>query len=85
MSAAPIVITMGDPAGVGPEVICKALADLPTAELGAGLAKPSRALKVFGLQVIFPVDQTDQTGIENDAGVSGLEEFFCLTGALESR
>ena len=34
MSAASIVITMGDPAGVGPEVICKALAELPTAELG---------------------------------------------------
>ena len=24
-----IVITMGDPAGVGPEIICKALADMP--------------------------------------------------------
>lgn len=32
MSAAKIGITMGDPAGVGPEVICKAIAALPEAE-----------------------------------------------------
>ena len=35
MSKAAIAITMGDPAGVGPEVICKALADLPPAERAA--------------------------------------------------
>ena len=32
MSAAKIGITMGDPAGVGPEVICKAIAALPAVE-----------------------------------------------------
>ena len=32
MSNAAIGITMGDPAGVGPEVICKAIAALPTAD-----------------------------------------------------
>ena len=32
MAAIPIVITMGDPAGVGPEVICKALAELTERE-----------------------------------------------------
>lgn len=32
MNNAAIAITMGDPAGVGPEVICKAIADLPAAE-----------------------------------------------------
>mgnify|MGYP000532939386 FL=1 len=37
MAAYPIVITMGDPAGVGPEVICKALAALPESER-AGIA-----------------------------------------------
>jgi 4-hydroxythreonine-4-phosphate dehydrogenase len=34
MAAFPIVITMGDPAGVGPEVICKALATLPESARG---------------------------------------------------
>ncbi|MEP4885643.1 MAG: 4-hydroxythreonine-4-phosphate dehydrogenase PdxA [Alphaproteobacteria bacterium] len=32
MSVSSILITMGDPAGVGPEVICKALAELPAGE-----------------------------------------------------
>lgn len=32
MSTETIGITMGDPSGVGPEIICKALADLPEAE-----------------------------------------------------
>ncbi|MEK9831795.1 MAG: 4-hydroxythreonine-4-phosphate dehydrogenase PdxA [Rhodospirillaceae bacterium] len=44
MSAASIVITMGDPAGVGPEVICKAFAELPTAELGDITIIGSRAV-----------------------------------------
>ena len=55
-----------------------------TAHFRTGFAKPLGALKVLGLQIIFPIDQADQTRIKNDAGVGGLEEFFCMTGTLES-
>jgi 4-hydroxythreonine-4-phosphate dehydrogenase len=54
MSTTAIGITMGDPAGVGPEVICKAIADLPAGEragvLVIGCAKTlKRAVEVCGL------------------------------------
>jgi len=37
-------ITMGDPSGVGPEIICKALADLPEVQRRATIVFGSRAL-----------------------------------------
>jgi 4-hydroxythreonine-4-phosphate dehydrogenase len=48
-----IGITLGDPAGVGPEVICKALATLPEAERGAivvigSLETLERAARIVG-------------------------------------
>jgi 4-hydroxythreonine-4-phosphate dehydrogenase len=54
MSTTAIGITMGDPAGVGPEVICKAIADLPAGEragvLVIGCANTlNRAAEVCGL------------------------------------
>ncbi len=44
MSVSPIVITMGDPAGVGPEVICKALSALPENTRGDIMVIGSRAI-----------------------------------------
>jgi 4-hydroxythreonine-4-phosphate dehydrogenase len=63
MSAAPIVITMGDPAGVGPEVICKALADLPQGERTGIVIVGSRA-------IMERADALCQTGLRfGDDGV----------------
>ncbi len=44
MSMEDIGITMGDPSGVGPEIICKALADLPEAQRRTAIVFGSRAV-----------------------------------------
>ncbi|MEK9966917.1 MAG: 4-hydroxythreonine-4-phosphate dehydrogenase PdxA [Rhodospirillaceae bacterium] len=71
MSAASIVITMGDPAGVGPEVICKALAELPTAELGditiiGSRAVLERADALCGTGITFGTNGVTLIDIETD-------------------
>lgn len=53
-----IVITMGDPAGIGPEVICKALADLPAEArrdivVAGNIPLMERAAKVTGSDLRF--------------------------------
>ena len=71
MSAASIVITMGDPAGVGPEVICKAFAELPTAELGditiiGSRAVLERADALCGTGITFGTNGVTLIDIETD-------------------
>jgi 4-hydroxythreonine-4-phosphate dehydrogenase len=66
MSTSAIGITMGDPAGVGPEVICKAIADLPAAErkgiVVIGCTETlKRAAKVSGI----PEDVMNHIRVEN--------------------
>lgn len=53
-----IVITMGDPAGIGPEVICKALADMPANArrdimVAGNVPLMERAAKVTGADLRF--------------------------------
>jgi 4-hydroxythreonine-4-phosphate dehydrogenase len=53
-----IVITMGDPAGIGPEVICKALADMPAEArrdivVAGNIPLMERAAKVTGSGLRF--------------------------------
>jgi 4-hydroxythreonine-4-phosphate dehydrogenase len=53
-----IVITMGDPAGIGPEVICKALADMPADArrdivVAGNIPLMERAAKVIGSDLRF--------------------------------
>jgi 4-phospho-D-threonate 3-dehydrogenase / 4-phospho-D-erythronate 3-dehydrogenase len=53
-----IVITAGDPAGVGPEIICKALADMPSDArrdiiVAGNIALMERAAKVTGASLRF--------------------------------
>ena len=64
MSAHPIVITMGDPAGVGPEVICKAL--------GAMVPAARADIAVIGSQpVLVRADALCETGLTfGDGGVT---------------
>ncbi len=68
----PIAITMGDPAGVGPEVIVKALAALPAAdrtgiEIIGSRAVMDRANETFGTGLDFdgefPVDDIPTDGV----------------------
>jgi 4-hydroxythreonine-4-phosphate dehydrogenase len=71
VSPAPIVITMGDPAGVGPEVICKAFAELPTAELGditiiGSRAVLERADALCGTGITFGTNGVTLIDIETD-------------------
>lgn len=71
MSAASIVITMGDPAGVGPEVICKAFAELPTAELSditiiGSRAVLERADALCGTRITFGTNGVTLIDIETD-------------------
>ncbi|MBX9628895.1 MAG: 4-hydroxythreonine-4-phosphate dehydrogenase PdxA [Burkholderiales bacterium] len=61
MSAAPMLgITMGDPAGIGPEIIVKTLADMPPAERSrsaviGNLGRLERADRLLGTKLKFAV------------------------------
>ena len=61
MSAAPTLgITMGDPAGIGPEIIVKALADMPPEERSrsaviGNLGRLERAARLLGTKLKFAV------------------------------
>jgi 4-hydroxythreonine-4-phosphate dehydrogenase len=64
-----IAITMGDPAGVGPEVICKALAEAPEAER-------DDILVIGSLPILERADILCQTGLRfGDGGVAVLDMF----------
>lgn len=74
-----IVITAGDPAGVGPEIICKALADMPPAARGdiivaGNLPLMERAASVTGAPLRF----TDGEAGDGAVAVAHVE----LDGAL---
>lgn len=90
-STVPVLITMGDPTGVGPEVICKALASLEAAER-AGLAVVGttsvleRAADVAGVALDFhrrgePAPTGESIAVEEIA-VDGLPLPF---GQLDAR
>jgi 4-hydroxythreonine-4-phosphate dehydrogenase len=86
----PIAITSGDPAGVGPEVICKALADMSEAERASILVVGSipvleRAAKVVGASLVFRDGAAGTTGAAvavKDIAIEGMPIPF---GKLDPR
>lgn len=72
-----IAITMGDPAGIGPEIICRALADMSSAERANSLVvgDPTifrRAASTIGAELNFePLDHRTYT--ENSVAVAVVE------------
>jgi 4-phospho-D-threonate 3-dehydrogenase / 4-phospho-D-erythronate 3-dehydrogenase len=81
----PIVITMGDPSGVGPEVTVKALAALAPAErdrfaIVGDRAVLNRAIAASGVDLALgaPSDQSPNAVSLIDVPVSGLPERFGL-------
>lgn len=89
-TARPIAITSGDPAGVGPEVICKALADMTPAERRTILVVGSlpvleRAAHVVGASLTFRDGAAGATGeaiAVKDVAVAGMPIPF---GRLDPR
>lgn len=85
-SAAPIVITMGDPSGVGPEVTVKALAELTPAQrrsfaVVGDRAVLSRALAASRIDLPLVAPGADGVGLI-DVPVEGLPDRF---GVLSPR
>jgi 4-hydroxythreonine-4-phosphate dehydrogenase len=83
---APIVITMGDPSGVGPEVTVKALADLPVAErrgfaVIGDRAVLARAMAASGVELPLVEPGGDGIGLI-DVPIEGLPGRF---GVLSPR
>jgi 4-hydroxythreonine-4-phosphate dehydrogenase len=73
MSKAIIAITMGDPAGIGPEVIIKALSDNEVRGMGRFLVFGDanilhREAKNLGFNIpLIPIPDTDQAGFPSNA------------------
>lgn len=90
MSTARLAITMGDPAGIGAEVICKALAAMPPAERSSIVVVGSipvlqRAARVVGAALTFEAEPCSgkEGGVAvQDVAVEGLPIPF---GKLDPR
>ncbi|WP_207482123.1 4-hydroxythreonine-4-phosphate dehydrogenase PdxA [Arenibaculum pallidiluteum] len=77
-----IAITMGDPAGVGPEIICRALAEMPPGERAAVIVAGdprvmARAAALVGADLRFAEESGGEPGAVAIAPVpvDGLEEL----------
>ena len=76
MSTSRVAITLGDPAGVGPEVIVKALADLPEADrknfvVVGNIAALERANRVTGTTLRFSDGPSDGAIAVDEVAIDG--------------
>ncbi len=86
---APLVITQGDPAGVGPELSLKILADPPCQNLKVlgckkHLAKLAEKLKIpFSPDHIIDLPLSEKIEIGQISAAAGAHSFACLEAAIE--
>lgn len=62
-SAEPLAVTMGDPAGIGPEIVARALAEAPVRAVAVGDASVlARAVEICRLDVdVWPIERVGET------------------------